>query len=156
IGRLAHNPELRMFAEQFTQPCTGQRVIIGDQNTQRLRRATRGVMNQPFLPTRVILWCFCAVGGETQQTSPRESQCESGALRWGDRDVQTTAKQCKALLNAEQSQPGLCLVLVMESGDRIKTDAVIAHLYMNGVTRTKFEVDIDPVNMGVLDCVEEQ
>src|SRR5262245_17052830 len=75
IGRLAHDLELRMFAEQFAQPGACYSVIVSDKNTQ-LRCATRGVIDQTFLPSRVILWCFGIVGGTTRQTA-RQSQGES-------------------------------------------------------------------------------
>src|SRR5262245_47981021 len=144
-----------MFAEQFTQPGARYRVIISYQNTQRLRRVTRGVMHQPFLRIRSTAWS-CVVGGGTRQPSARKSYGEFGTLSRSALDVQVTAKRSEALLNTEQSQTGLCLVLGTKSSGWIKSDAVIGHLDVNGVTGAKCEVDIDPVNTRVLDCIEEQ
>ena len=67
-----------------------------------------------------------------------------------------TTEQSKALLDAEQPQPDLLLVLVMESNGRVKPDALVAHVDMNGVVGPNLEVDIDPIDMGVLDRVEQQ
>ena len=67
-----------------------------------------------------------------------------------------TTEQSKALLNAEQPQPDLVLVLAMESAGRLKPDTLIAHLDMNDVTGPDCEVDVDPIDMGVLHCVEQQ
>src|SRR5262245_41308239 len=67
-----------------------------------------------------------------------------------------TAKQSKALLNAEQPQTSLLLIRIVETDTRIKPDAVIAHLDVNSVTGSECELEIDPVHAGVLDCVEQQ
>src|SRR5215831_20520171 len=67
-----------------------------------------------------------------------------------------TAKQSKALLNAEQPQTSLLLIRVVERSARVKPDALIAHLDVNGVTGPECEVDVDPIDMGVLDRVEQQ
>ena len=44
----------------------------------------------------------------------------------------------------------------MERSAWIKPDAVVAHLDVNGVTGSECEADIDPIDTGVLDCVEQQ
>src|SRR5262245_3058635 len=67
-----------------------------------------------------------------------------------------TAEQSKALLDAEQPQPDLVLVLVIESHARVKPDALIAYLDVNGVIGHECEVDIDSIDLGVLDRVEQQ
>ena len=67
-----------------------------------------------------------------------------------------TTKQRKALLDAEQPQTCLWLIPVMKGGGRVKSDALIAHLYLNGIAGSKCKVDIDPVDTGVLDRVEQQ
>src|SRR6516162_4598377 len=153
----AHDLEFRTFAEQFAQTGACYMVVIGDKNPQRLRRARRGVINHTFSRSDdVTVLCFCNVGGYTGQGRARHSQGEAGALSWSALDVQMTAKQSKALLNAEQPQTSLLLIRVVERGARIKPDAVIAHLDMNGVTASECELDIDPVHAGVLDCVEQQ
>src|SRR6266571_3545886 len=67
-----------------------------------------------------------------------------------------TIEQSKALLDTEQPQPNLVLVLVIESSGRVKPAALIAHLDMNGVIGSEFELDIDAIDMSVLDRVEQQ
>src|SRR5262245_15674521 len=67
-----------------------------------------------------------------------------------------TTEQSKALLDTEQSQPDLVLVFVIKGNARVKSDAVIAHLDVNDVIWIEREVDIDPIDMGVLDRVEQQ
>jgi hypothetical protein len=67
-----------------------------------------------------------------------------------------TTKQRKALLDAEQPQTCLWLIAVMKGSGRVKSDALIAHLYLNGVAGSECELDTDLVDMGVLDCVEQQ
>src|SRR5262245_22576671 len=67
-----------------------------------------------------------------------------------------TTEQSQALLNAEQPQPDVLLVLAMESVDRVKSDTLIAHQDVNGVIGIECEVDIDPIDMSVLDRVEQQ
>src|SRR5262249_60151222 len=67
-----------------------------------------------------------------------------------------TTEQSTALLNAEHPQPDLVLVLLMDGTGRVEPDALIAHLDMNGVTGPECEVDIDPIDMGVFDRVEQQ
>src|SRR5262245_63795495 len=67
-----------------------------------------------------------------------------------------TTKQRKALLNAEQPQTCLKLMPVIQGSVRIKPGTVIGHLYVNRVSGSECEVDIDPVGTGVLDCVEHQ
>ena len=44
----------------------------------------------------------------------------------------------------------------MEGDGRVKPDALVAHLDMNGVVWPNLEVDIDPIDMGVLDRIEQQ
>ena len=55
-----------------------------------------------------------------------------------------------------KSQPDLVLVRLVEGNARVKSDAVIAHLDVNGVIWTERQVDIDPIGMGVLDRIEQQ
>src|SRR5215831_17516260 len=70
-GHLTHDLESRASSEKLAQTDACYSVIIGDQNTQRLRRPTRGVINQAFPPSRVMAWCFCGVRSETLPTSAR-------------------------------------------------------------------------------------
>jgi hypothetical protein len=67
-----------------------------------------------------------------------------------------TTEQSKALLNAEQTQSDLLIVLVMESKGRVKPDALVANVDINGVVGRNLDIDIDPIDMGVLDRVEQQ
>jgi len=43
----------------------------------------------------------------------------------------------------------------MESNGWVKPDALVAHLNMNGVVVPNLEFDIDLIDMGVLDRVEQ-
>ena len=70
VARLAHNPNLGAFAEQFAQTGAYHSMVIGDQNPQRLRCSTGEVVDQAFLPIFVTAW-VCAESGEMGQT-----QCE--------------------------------------------------------------------------------
>src|SRR5262249_6268890 len=44
----------------------------------------------------------------------------------------------------------------MENNGRVKSNALIAHLDMNCVVGPNLEADIDPIDMGMLNRVEQQ
>src|SRR5215831_7228407 len=86
----------------------------------------------------------------------RYRQVELRSLARRALDIQMTAKQSEALLDAEQPQAGLVLFLVIRSGSRLKPDALVAYLDMNGVVGPKLQVDIDSIDMSVLNSVKQQ
>src|SRR5215475_5954017 len=103
-----------------------------------------------------MAWCPRAVGRQPRWARPRYCQVEPCSLPRRALDVQMTTEQSKALLDAEQPQPDLVLVLVIESVCRLKPDTLIAYLDMNGVTGPDCDLDIDPIDVGVLDRVEQK
>jgi len=44
----------------------------------------------------------------------------------------------------------------MENNGRVKPDTLVAHVDMNCVVGTNLEADVDPIDMSVLNRVEQQ
>ena len=154
VGGFAHDlklwPRLQYLAEGLTQ----RRVIIDDQYPQRMRwRIRRGVTNRQRRRR------LAQRGLRTDRTVGDVARCDQAKPRPAARralDVEPATQQRQTLPDAEQSPSDLAGLRALLEFRRIEATALVSDRDAERFIRADREIDRDPVDLGVLDHVEEE